>query len=58
MPAGNPEPRADCVAAGNMNPERVAKTQELNHDDFDRDRHVPPSRRDYGFFKLVLEAIQ
>ena len=28
---GNPEP-GDCVVAGNMNPERVAKTQELNQD--------------------------
>jgi len=30
MPAGNPEP-GDFVAAGNMNPERVTKTQEVNH---------------------------
>jgi hypothetical protein len=32
MPAGNPEPEADSVAAGNMNPECLVRTKELNHD--------------------------
>jgi hypothetical protein len=57
----NPEPRPDCVAAGNMNPERVAKTQELHHDDSRPDRpraRVDPAKVNRFKFAALWITVQ